>query len=140
LAGSRRRPKTARRARDLLGGALILVVEDHEDSRDLFRLVLERHGAIVTTAASVDEAKRVIDVLRPQIVITDIGLRPKPGTWLVEHLRRTSRYASIPVIAVTGWEVSPPVVAMFDGFLKKPVDMDELCAMVRRLLERRLAG
>ena len=118
----------------------MLVVEDHEDSRDLFRSMLECHGAIVTTAASVDEAKRVIEVLRPRVIVTDIGLRQKPGTWLLEDLRRTPRYASIPVIAVTGREVPPSMVKMFDGFLKKPVDIDDLCALVLRFLDRRLAG
>ena len=130
----------ARRSRDLLGGALILVVEDHEDSRELFRSMLECHGAIVATASSVDEAKRVIEVLRPRLIVTDIGLRPKPGTWLLEELRRTTRYAAIPIVAVTGREVPPTLAAMFDGFLKKPVDIDDLCSTVLRLLRRRRAS
>ena len=102
--------------------------------------MLECHGAIVMTAASVDEAKRVIEVVRPRIIVTDIGLRQKPGTWLLDDLRRTSRYASIPIIAVTGREVPPSMVTMFDGFLKKPVDIDDLCGTVLRLLRGRLAS
>jgi CheY-like chemotaxis protein len=96
-------------------------VEDHEDSRDLFRSMLECHGAIVITASSVDEAKRRIDVVRPRLIVTDIGLRPKPGTWLLEELRQIPRYAAIPFIAVTGRVVPPTMAAMFDGFLTKPV-------------------
>ena len=102
--------------------------------------MLECHGAIVMTAASVDDAKRVIEVLRPRLIVTDIGLRQKPGTWFVDDLRRTSRYTSIPVVAVTGREVPPSMAAMFDGFLKKPVDIDELCATVLRLLRRQRAS
>jgi CheY-like chemotaxis protein len=130
----------ARRSRNMLGGATILVVEDHEDSRELFRAMLECHGAIVTSAASVDEAKRVLEIVRPHVILTDIGLRPKPGTWLREDLRQSTRFASIPVVAVTGREVPQSIVAMFDGFLRKPVDVDELCALMLRLLSRRRAG
>jgi len=125
-----------RRARDLLGGILVLVVEDHEESRELFRSMLECHGAMVTTAASVDEAKRGLEVVQPNVIVTDIGLRPKPGTWLLEDVRRSPRFARTPVIAVTGRQVAPSVRTMFDGFLEKPVDMDDLCSTVHRLVRR----
>lgn len=102
--------------------------------------MLECHGAIVMTAASVDEAKRAITVVKPRLIVTDIGLRPQPGTWLLEELRRTPRYASIPFIAVTGREVPPTLAKMFNGFLKKPVDIDDLCGLAHRLLNRQIAS
>lgn len=123
-----------------LGGILVLVVEDDQDSRDLFRSMLECHGAIVTTAASVDEAKRALQVVRPHVIVTDIGLRQKPGTWLLDDVRASARFARTPVIAVTGRHVPPTVRAMFDGFLEKPVDMDDLCLTVLRLGRDKVAG
>ena len=126
----------AKRARGLLGGILVLVVEDHEDSRLLFGSMLEYQGAIVTTAASVDEALRTLQVILPQVIVTDIGLRPKPGTWLVEEMRRSTRFVPTPIIAVTGRHVPPSVREMFDGFFEKPVDLDDLCSTVLRLAER----
>ena len=119
---------------------LVLVVEDHPDSRDLFRSMLECQGAIVTTVSSVDEAKRTLEVLHPHVIVTDIGLRPKPGTWLLEDVRRSPRFARVPVIAVTGRHVPPSLRAMFDGFLEKPVDMDDLASMLVRVVRKRLVG
>jgi len=117
----------------------VLVVEDHPDSRELFRSMLECHGAIVTAAASVDEAKRILEVLRPHVVITDIGLRQKPGTYLLDYVRESPRFALTPVIAVTGRHVPPSVKATFDAFVEKPADMDELCSTVLRLVHQRFS-
>ena len=119
---------------------LVLVVEDHPDSREVLRAMLECQGAIVTAVSSVDEAKRALEVVQPHAIVTDIGLRPKPGTWLLEDVRRSPRFARVPVIAVTGRHVPPSLRAMFDGFLDKPVDMDDLRAMLLRAVRGRLVG
>jgi CheY-like chemotaxis protein len=129
----------AKRSRNLLGGILVLVVEDHPDARDLFRSMLECHGAIVTVAASVDEAKRILEVLRPHVIVTDIGLRQKPGTYLLDYVRESPSFALTPVIGVTGRHVPPTVKATFDAFIEKPADMDELCSTVLRLVNQQFS-
>jgi PleD family two-component response regulator len=57
-----------------LAGVDILVVEDTDDSREMLRMALEYCGALVTTAASAEEAKRILDSIRPR----SGGTRPGP--------------------------------------------------------------
>jgi CheY-like chemotaxis protein len=123
-------------SRGVLHGVFVLLVEDHDDTRDYLRTMLEYHGAAATAVASADEAMRVLEELRVDVVITDIGLRQKPGTWLLEEVRRTPRLARTPVIAVTGRIVPWSLRTMFDGFLEKPVDLDQLCNAVLRASRR----
>jgi len=118
------------RSRGVLHGLFLLLVEDHEDTRDYLRTMLEYHGASVNAVATVDEAMGILREIRVDAIVTDIGLRQKPGTWLLEEVRRTPRFARTPVIAVTGRSVPWSLRTMFDGFLEKPVDLEQLCAVV----------
>jgi CheY-like chemotaxis protein len=128
------------RPRSPLDGTFVLLVEDDEDSRDFLKTMLEYYGAAVSSVQSVDEACRVLQNVRPDVVITDIGLRQKPGTWLLEEVRGSPRLIGLPVIAVTGRVVPPTLKKMFSGFLEKPVDVEQLCATILRLLRREAAG
>jgi CheY-like chemotaxis protein len=50
------------------------VREDTDDSREMLRVALEYCGALVTTAASAEEAKRVLATLRPHLLVSDIAM------------------------------------------------------------------
>jgi len=54
-----------------LAGVHVLVVEDTDDSREMLRIALEYCGALVTTAESVEKAKRILETLRPHVLVTD---------------------------------------------------------------------
>lgn len=122
-----------------LEGLHILVVEDHEDSRDLFRLMLDYLGAFVQAVATVDEAIVHGRRFRVDVVLTDVGLRPKPGTWFVDDGRRSQTFARVPVIAVTGRDLAPTLSRMFDGVVQKPVDAQQLCDAILAAVRRRRA-
>ncbi len=55
-------------------GVHVLVVEDTDDSRDMLRVALEYCGALVMTAASVEEALQILGTLRPHVLVTDISM------------------------------------------------------------------
>ncbi len=67
-----------------LDGVHVLVVEDTDDSREVLRVVLEYCGALVTTAASAEEAKRVLENVRPHVVVSDIAM-PDDGVKLIRE-------------------------------------------------------
>jgi len=117
-----------------LRGTCVLLVEDHEDARDLFTSMLEYAGAFVLSAASVDEALRISRGVRVDVIVTDIGLRPRPGTWFVEDGRYAPRFSGVPVIAVTGRDIPPSLRAMFEAVIDKPVDAEALTAAILRSL------
>jgi CheY-like chemotaxis protein len=87
-----------------LAGIHVLVVEDTDDSRELFRMALEYCGALVTTAASAEEAKRILESLRPHVLVSDIGM-PDDGLELIREVKMVAQTKGlqIPAIAVTAY-------------------------------------
>lgn len=129
-----------RKDRAPLEGLHILVVEDHEDSRDLFRLMLEYLGALVVAVATVDEALAQARRFRVDLLLTDVGLRPKSGTWFVEDGRTAPGLTRVPVVAVTGRDLAPSLHRMFDGVVHKPVDAEQLCEVILGTMRAKKTG
>jgi two-component system cell cycle response regulator DivK len=117
----------------------ILVVDDDEKSRRLAADVLEHHGYAVTRAASGEEALALADTGAPHaLVLLDIQLPGIGGIDTLHALRRLSAWRAVPVIAVTAsvmpHERSTLMSVGFDGFLPKPIALQELARVVRDAL------
>ncbi len=113
----------------------VLVVEDTDDVRDVLRVVLEYCGALVTTAASAEEAKRVLDTIRPHVLVSDIAM-PDDGVELIREVKAValSKGMHIPAIAMTAYRGRREEL-LAEGFvelLEKPFDPNTLCKTVRR--------
>src|SRR5258705_13513408 len=118
-----------------LAGVHVLVVEDTDDSREVLKVVLEYCGALVTTAESAEKAKRILETIRPHVLVTDIAM-PDDGLELIREVKAVaeSKGIHIPAIAITAYrdrrgEVSGQGVA---GVLAKPPEPSTLCEGVRR--------
>jgi len=124
---------------DGLHGTRILVVEDHDDTREIVRLVLEELGATVTAVESAEHAIDEIAHAFPDLVITDITLKrgPNDGRWLLTRVRATAGGSKIPIVALTGLREREAEMraAGFDDVWIKPVE--DLGALVATLLRRR---
>jgi two-component system, chemotaxis family, CheB/CheR fusion protein len=122
-----------------LRGLAILLVEDDALSREALELIFSYYGAIVSSAASVDEALRAYERTPPSILVSDIGLAGGDGCTLIEVLRRRERGAErrTPAIALSGFpgrETGQRARhAGFDAFLRKPVEIHVLLALVAEL-------
>jgi CheY-like chemotaxis protein len=79
-----------------LDGVHVLVVEDTDDSREVLRVVLQYCGALVTTAASKEEAKRILETIRPHVLVSDIGM-PDDGLELIRDCRQSEAIGSQPL-------------------------------------------
>jgi CheY-like chemotaxis protein len=118
----------------------VMVVDDHEDARELFAQYLEGRGYAVSTAADGDEALRDIPLLRPDVVVMDLDLPRLDGWEAIRRLKRDPLTRAIPVVAVSGhvydadrdkaWE------AGCSAFLSKPCPPDRLHAEVEKMLHR----
>jgi CheY-like chemotaxis protein len=119
-----------------LTGVRVLVVEDHGDSRSLFTFALAECGASVAEAASVEEARRLLPVLQPQVVVSDLTL-PDDGEDVLNLAKRVHN-EGIPVIAVTAHHERGEELrgAGFAEIVGKPVDVDALCRIVQHHAER----
>jgi CheY-like chemotaxis protein len=118
-----------------LAGVHVLVVEDTDDSREMLRIALEYFGALVTTAESVEKAKRVLETLRPHVLVTDIAM-PDDGLEMIREVKRLAEMNDlhIPTIAVTAYRGRRQEL-LAEGFaelLEKPIDPLTLCGIVRQ--------
>jgi two-component system phosphate regulon response regulator OmpR len=135
-------PKTASSMADepkvgMLTGVRVLVVEDHEDSRDILQQVLIHEGALVSTAASAREALAKIGVV--DVVVTDVAMPGEGGLWLSAQIEQSPH--GLPVIAVTGFADDDDVAgASFARVLRKPIDPWRLCTEIREVLGQRPPG
>lgn len=118
-----------------LDGVHVLVVEDTDDSREMLKIALEYCGALVTAAESAERARRVLETLRPHVLVTDIAM-PDDGITLIREVRAIARAKGIeiPAIAVTAYRGRREEL-LAEGFaelVEKPLDPIRLCAAVRQ--------
>jgi signal transduction histidine kinase/ActR/RegA family two-component response regulator len=114
----------------------ILVVDDHDDGRTLTALVLTQAGASVEAVASAREALEQVEVERPDVLISDIGLPDEDGYALIQGIRRhEAEYGGfLPAIALTGYaradDRTRALAAGFQAHVPKPVFPPELIAAI----------
>jgi CheY-like chemotaxis protein len=120
----------------------VLVVDDDPDAVTLIAELLEAAGARVSTAASADEALRVLETELPHVIVTDLGMPRVDGFQLLEWVRahRNPLVRQVPVAALTAYARSDDrVKALRAGFhihLAKPIEPTELVAAVAALAKR----
>jgi CheY-like chemotaxis protein len=122
-----------------LSGHHVLVVDDNEDTRNVLATMLEAHGATVTTAASVADARNALASQLPNVLITDLAMPVEDGFGLLEYCRHhtDARLQALPILALTaygGQQAHDRVIAAgFDAYLAKPVEPIEVGRVVRDL-------
>src|SRR5687768_13966742 len=119
----------------------VLVIEDHDDSRELFVFALQQAGATVFAVSSVEQALTWLKTVRPQVIVSDLSMPGRDGFSLLQEVRSSPDLADLPAIAVTG-HTQPELLSRAEGagfqlFMRKPVNITDLCEAVRTLaLER----
>jgi len=112
----------------------ILVVDDEESIRELYRADLAEEGYEVDLAADGLQALRRLEVFRPDLVTLDVKM---PGIDGIETLRRIrERNPTIPVVLVTAFGEFKQDFNTWasDAYIVKSHDTTELKETVRRLL------
>ena len=124
-----------------LHGLVVLVVEDHEDSRRLLQQMLEHVGARVILAAHGGEAlARLETQRRPHVILCDLLMPVLDGLGLARHVQGDPRWRGIPILAVTALGGAADYIKTwahgFAGHVTKPIDRDVLLAAIRRVTGR----
>jgi PAS domain S-box-containing protein len=122
--------------------ATIVNVDDQEAGRYAKRRMMERAGYRVVDAACGTDAWRVIEDVRPQLVLMDVNLPDINGFDLCRRIKSRPDLADIMVLHVSATRVSGTDRAFgmevgSDGYLIEPIDESELLAAVRSLLRLR---
>ncbi|MBF0620862.1 MAG: response regulator [Magnetococcales bacterium] len=120
--------------------ALIVVIDDDPDFREMLQDVLTNEGHSVATAVDGNDGVRVVRQKKPDLVITDILMPEKEGIETIQELRADNE--SLPIIAVSGGsrhlpsQVGLKVAAHMGAVitLSKPVAIADLIDAVDSLL------
>jgi CheY-like chemotaxis protein len=80
---------------------VILLVEDHSDSAEVFARMLKMRGHYVVTVQTAAATIRLLDSVLPSVIILDIGLPDRDGLDLLQQIRPQPRYALVPVVVFT---------------------------------------
>jgi CheY-like chemotaxis protein len=120
-----------------LRGVTVLIVEDHPDSRDMLRQVVESFGASVAVAPDGRQALRVVAWMRPDLILCDLRMPVTDGFGFIDRLRHDPNLSRTAVLAVTALgsdaDVRRTWEAGFDGHLVKPVDYGMIAAQLERI-------
>jgi PAS domain S-box-containing protein len=125
-----------------LQGLRILIVDDETDALDLISMELAQHGAMVTGAASAEEALQSLSQQTFDVLISDIGMPQMDGYDLIRQIRKQEAGTKkpIPAIALTAYaRVQDRMRAILAGYsthVAKPVEATELLTVVAGLAGR----
>lgn len=125
----------------MLRDVIIIIVEDHEETRLMVSLFLLQHGAKVLATANAFEGLQAIKEHRPDIVLTDISLPDRDGFELLQEIRRFEEQDGnrVPVIAMTALSTVSDrgryLAAGFQAHLAKPYVLDGLLKAINSVLK-----
>jgi PAS domain S-box-containing protein len=125
-----------------LEGVKVLIVDDEPESLLLLSIVLTQSGAYVKTASSAEEGFKVVQMWRPNVIVSDIGMPGEDGYSFMKRVKTWAREtgAWIPAIALTAFaRAEDRMKALSSGFqihVPKPVEPAELIAVIVSLVER----
>ena len=116
----------------------VLLVDSHDDSRTIYRIILEHHGYVVLGTCCPEEAVRVARARRPDLIVLELAPFRASALEGLRALKSHPATASIPVLALSTALGDPDreraLAAGCAGYLLKPCPPLELLAEARRLL------
>ncbi len=118
--------------------ARLLIVDDNVDAADAIATLLSLNGFDVATAHDPDAAMERAIAFDPDVILLDIGLPGMTGFELARKLHAHPAVARAKLIAITGYgqasDTEQARAAGLDGYLVKPVDLEQLRARIDALL------
>ena len=117
---------------------LVLLAEDHDDTRRVYGLILRHFGYRVEEAANGYDAVELAKTWRPDLVLMDIGLPGMDGWQVSRILKSSPETSAVPLIAFSARVDSTADLAgrpTFDGYILKPVSPLELVRRVKAYME-----
>ncbi|HEY9799390.1 MAG TPA: PAS domain S-box protein [Leptolyngbyaceae cyanobacterium] len=123
-------------------GLRILVVDDEPDTREFLQIALEQYGATVTAASSAREALQLLPVVKPDVILSDIGMPDEDGYSLIRKIRAlpSEQGGNVPAAALTAYarqsDRQQALTAGFQIHIPKPIEPIQLLKVVASLAGR----
>jgi CheY-like chemotaxis protein len=134
-------PAPQQKSEDLpsLVGVRVLVVDDSPSVLEILAAVLQQNGATVTATCTAKEALRLLEDVRPHVLLSDLEMPEKDGYWLLREVRALppERGGSTPAACLTGRiEAEDRARVLRVGFqyhIPKPVETRKMLGIVALL-------
>jgi signal transduction histidine kinase len=111
----------------------VLLIEDSTDAREMLRMMLELAGHVVYDSADGPRGLVLLNTLRPDAAIIDIGLPGMNGYEIAKRIRQDEHGKSMLLLALSGYDAPADWARSESGFdhhLVKPVDPDHLARLL----------
>jgi two-component system cell cycle response regulator DivK len=116
----------------------ILYVEDNFENRVLVRRILTAEGYRVLEAEDAYQALTLLQSHHPDLILMDINMPYVDGYDLTMRIKSMPKMAATPIIAMTAnvmkGDREKSLQACCDGYIQKPVDVDELPRQISQYL------
>ncbi|MGB8983382.1 MAG: response regulator [Anaerolineales bacterium] len=119
----------------------ILYIEDNPDNRLLVKRILLADNYSFLEASNAKEALAVLGTSRPDLILMDINMPDVDGYTLTEQIRSLPGFERVPILALTAnvmrGDKEKTLEAGCDGYIQKPLDIDQLTGEIQKYLARR---
>ena len=122
----------------------ILYVEDNPDNRLLVKRILLSEDYALMEATNATEALNVLKTARPDLILMDINMPDMDGYTLTAKIKSLPGFERVPILAVTAnvmrGDKEKTLEAGCDGYIQKPLDIEQLTREIEKFLSRRTNG
>jgi two-component system cell cycle response regulator DivK len=119
----------------------ILYVEDNPDNRLLVKRILLAEDYSLLEAIDGKDALNVLKTTRPDLILMDINMPDMDGYTLTAKIKSLPGFERIPILALTAnvmrGDKEKTLEAGCDGYIQKPLDIDQLTREIEKFLSRR---
>jgi DNA-binding response OmpR family regulator len=114
----------------------ILVVDDEEGIRQLYKKELEEEGYKVELAERGEEALKKLSRSKPDVVILDLKMPGMGGLEILERIREQDKDVPVIICTAYGEYKSDLTTWASDAYVVKSADLTELKRVIRGFLEK----
>jgi two-component system cell cycle response regulator DivK len=122
----------------------ILYVEDNPDNRMLVKRILLAEDYSLLEAIDAKDALNVLRTERPDLILMDINMPDMDGYTLTAKIKSLPGFERIPIVALTAnvmrGDKERTLEAGCDGYIQKPLDIDQLTREIEKFISRRSNG
>lgn len=119
----------------------VLSIDDDQNARMLFEIMLKRSGFEVVAAEDADEALEILADLIPDLILSDIQLPGMNGIELVAKLRQRADLEKTAIVVLSAFQsdtkIEDAYTAGADDFFTKPLKMGGLAERLIELIHKR---
>lgn len=122
----------------------ILYVEDNPDNRLLVKRILLSEDYALLEATGATDALNVLKTARPDLILMDINMPDMDGYTLTAKIKSLPGFERVPILAVTAnvmrGDKEKTLEAGCDGYIQKPLDIEQLTREIEKFISRRTNG